>query len=45
MTLTPLSNTLSMTQNLPSDEELKKIKVPREWIEKAKKIPFERRSR
>jgi len=32
---------LSMAQNLPSDEELKKIKVPREWIEKAKKIAEE----
>ncbi len=33
---------LSLAQNLPSDKELKKIKVPKEWIEKAKKIPFER---
>ena len=30
---------LSLAQNLPSDEELKKIKVPKEWIQRAKKIP------
>ena len=34
---------LSMAQNLPSEEELKKIKVPKEWIKKAKKISLERR--
>lgn len=33
-----LFTALSMAQNLPSDEELKKIKVPKEWIERAKRI-------
>ena len=33
---------LSMAQNLPSDEELKKIEVPKEWVERAKRIPFDR---
>ena len=29
---------LSMAQNLPSDEELNKIKVPKDWIKRAKRI-------
>ena len=29
---------LSMAQNLPSEKELDKIEVPKEWVERAKRI-------
>lgn len=30
---------LAQVQRMPGNEELEKIKVPKEWIERAKRIP------
>ncbi|MFC1699918.1 hypothetical protein ACFL1I_08220 [Candidatus Omnitrophota bacterium] len=35
-------NLLRIGQNLPTEEELKKIKVPKDWTERAKRILFKR---
>ena len=34
---------LQVVYDMPTEEELKRIEVPKEWIDKAKNIPFEKR--